>query len=504
MSLFSFESALNDDDGLIVDDVGAPPSLMDEFAEECYELATLEDLMARGMRQKAALETIQSQITPYLSKGGMSKEVASGFVMTFEALGMSVGESVQYSYGGIIPSLEEFENVNSRQIATEVSIQGAKDFIKKWWNRFVTWLENWSEKVKSFFMKITTQYASRLASAAKALREKASQLPGDAKPKTPKKKLSGQMRRAMYYDKDVISKADVGLKIMASRIGNLKDESDFTKPLENKIKEVEEMIGGSVAEIKAKYVELAGNAGKNFDEAISLMEKAGLSSGAVPNHINDVKKEGDLTFASPELMQCKIVVGTVGSTDGIITSFGLKEADLLPDMKEITKDAEEDFLKNKGEIIKLLDGVISLSEAIVKSKTNAGKRSDLVKKLKAAGATVAKRLDGLKSELKDETATEDFTMESRRRKPSGKKKTNEETLNEAKADAADTVSSGTSGVSGTEVYDYFQNYIMSIQQMSACAWGPNKNELDIGYSSAKACYSFCLDSYDNLKAKTAA
>lgn len=172
----------NDEPG-IPNESGEVPVLDTVEPEVDMVIDDLEDIQDQEVEIEDNIEAMESMARYYLcaqeslSYGGMSKPMAMMFDSAVKDAVRQMGLRVQ---GRVTPSMESFGGSGSRLKATQISMEGAKDFMKDLWKRIMAAIQTIIQKLEEWWVKIFDQ-AGRLKKRAEKLKARAEATNGSLK-----------------------------------------------------------------------------------------------------------------------------------------------------------------------------------------------------------------------------------------------------------------------------------------------------------------------------------
>ena len=172
----------NDEPG-ILNESGEVPVLDTVEPEVDMVIDDLEDIQDQEAEIEDNIEAMESMARYYLcaqeslSYGGMSKPMAMMFDSAVKDSVRQMGLRVQ---GRVTPSMESFGGSGSRLKATQISMEGAKDFMKDLWKRIMAAIQTVIQKLEEWWVKIFDQ-AGRLKKRAEKLKARAEATNGSLK-----------------------------------------------------------------------------------------------------------------------------------------------------------------------------------------------------------------------------------------------------------------------------------------------------------------------------------
>ena len=172
----------NDEPG-IPNESGEVPVL--DTVEPEVDMVTddLEDIQDQEVEIEDNIEAMESMARYYLcaqeslSYGGMSKPMAMMFDSAVKDSVRQMGLRVQ---GRVTPSMESFGGSGSRLKATQIAMEGVKDFMKDLWKRIMAAIQTVIQKLEEWWVKIFDQ-AGRLKKRAEKLKARAEATNGSLK-----------------------------------------------------------------------------------------------------------------------------------------------------------------------------------------------------------------------------------------------------------------------------------------------------------------------------------
>lgn len=177
----------------ITDDVEAAEvaaTVADESAEIQAEgddigvsVSEVEDAVQGGEELEAVGEVAADAVE---SGEGLSEDAAEVASIAIESIRSRLGFNIETR---LVPATESFGNTNSRLMSTRLVVEGVTDTIKKIWNAIKAAVARVWDKIKSFMAKLFNS-ASMLGKHVNSLRDRARNLPANAKLKEKKIKTS--------------------------------------------------------------------------------------------------------------------------------------------------------------------------------------------------------------------------------------------------------------------------------------------------------------------------
>lgn len=143
----------------------------------------LEEIQDQEVEINDNIEAMESMARYYLcaqeslSYGGMSKPMAMMFDSAVRDSVRQMGLRVQ---GRVTPSMESFGGSGSRLKATQIAMEGVKDFMKDLWKRIMAAIQTVIQKLEEWWVKIFDQ-AGRLKKRAEKLKARAEATNGSLK-----------------------------------------------------------------------------------------------------------------------------------------------------------------------------------------------------------------------------------------------------------------------------------------------------------------------------------
>lgn len=143
----------------------------------------LEEIQDQEVEINDNIEAMESMARYYLcaqeslSYGGMSKPMAMMFDSAVRDSVRQMGLRVQ---GRVTPSMESFGGSGSRLKATQIAMEGVKDFMKDLWKRIMNAIQMIIQKLEEWWVKIFDQ-AGRLKKRAEKLKARAEATNGTLK-----------------------------------------------------------------------------------------------------------------------------------------------------------------------------------------------------------------------------------------------------------------------------------------------------------------------------------
>ena len=172
----------NDEPG-IPDESGEVPVLDTVETEVESVNDDLEEIQDQEVEINDNIEAMESMARYYLcaqeslSYGGMSKPMAMMFDSAVRDSVRQMGLRVQ---GRVTPSMESFGGSGSRLKATQIAMEGVKDFMKDLWKRIMNAIQMIIQKLEEWWVKIFDQ-AGRLKKRAEKLKARAEATNGTLK-----------------------------------------------------------------------------------------------------------------------------------------------------------------------------------------------------------------------------------------------------------------------------------------------------------------------------------
>lgn len=123
-------------------------AVLAEVEEGNDEVVDIEKDIEEMEAVEAGLESIAAGLEVSMKEGGLVPQAAVGYDLAISAWAGRVGlESA-------VPSLEEFDSQTGREAATQVSMEGVKDTLKRIWNAIKAAVSKAVEAAKNFFAKV--------------------------------------------------------------------------------------------------------------------------------------------------------------------------------------------------------------------------------------------------------------------------------------------------------------------------------------------------------------
>lgn len=195
-----------DEEGVPLDTSDTPEAEIVDAQQDEAEVTDTEDKLETLQDTEESLESIRADIARFAAKGGMTQDVAD----VMHARIIDVTKRAGISIEAFLPSMEAYGG-SANQYATTISLEATiKESLKTFWDWIVKTVSNLWTKLKDFLIKITSA-ARKLGVRAKALKEQAGKLSGEAK----EKELKGGMATAAYVDGGTAVNASASIKSLA-------------------------------------------------------------------------------------------------------------------------------------------------------------------------------------------------------------------------------------------------------------------------------------------------
>lgn len=395
-----------DDMGMPLDNVtsdgeNTPEADEVEIIEESADIDAEDDVIEEMAEAADSLESIYIAMEAAQANGGMTPEAAAFASIAVENIVGRYGATSQ----DVGISLEAFGD--NRAVATTVSMEGIKETLKALWETIVKKFQALVKKITDFFNK-TIAAAPRLKRRAEGVKKAARSTSGSAKES---KMKDGGLWRALNVNAGAVTAAGIinGLKVSGADFQRNVERDSLTKLVNDafgkaNLNDMSDRdgtgIATSIADTYYPGLKVISTGGDTF------MARAS-TSGTVPSGFKPGGNDSFDTFGTlvnlpgNKMAWTGVFKGTVKRTTAISAlrdvNVGIytQNSSYKPDAK---KEAEMELpVLSTTDVQGICDTVIANMDIIIKCKTQADKKLNGVKIMKAAG-------DKLIATLKDEDA----------------------------------------------------------------------------------------------------
>jgi hypothetical protein len=147
-----------------------------EVNEQEQDIEDADECIDNAIATTEALEEHYNIVYQSLETGGLNHTAAALLNASVENYATALG--YDYKNINLTTSLESFSGVSTRVAATEVSLEGVGDMIKKAWQAIIDLIKRSVEAIKNFF-KFLFDSVSKLEHRAKKTKEIAQKLPNN-------------------------------------------------------------------------------------------------------------------------------------------------------------------------------------------------------------------------------------------------------------------------------------------------------------------------------------
>lgn len=358
-----------------------------EIIEESSEIEADNDVIDEMQEAAESLEKIYLAMESAQSNGGLTPEAAMFASIAVDNVVSKYGVSSE----AIGISLESF--ADNRSHATTVSMESVGDALKSLWETIVEKFQEMVKKIVDFYNK-TLAAAPRIKRRADALRKKARATTGTAKENKIKVGLYGALN--IKGNVPTAGQLATGLKAAAVEIHDNTKKKDLQAAAKEMFSKLETDAAANevaIASGAAGGLGLGGVA-KNgdswsFNGGTAVSRKVGNQTAVRAVRLIDSLPGNKVIFT--------------GSTSGVtrnnpIDALGDFASGLYTDVASIKSNSDAKDLEwpvlSPSEVENLCEVVIQSMDAIIAQKTQANKKVNSVKVLKAEGNRAIAKIKG--------------------------------------------------------------------------------------------------------------
>ena len=359
-----------------------------EIIEEASEIEADNDVIDEMQEAAESLEKIYLAMESAQSNGGLTSEAAMFASIAVDNVVSKYGVSSE----AIGISLESF--ADNRSHATTVSMESVGDALKSLWETIVEKFQEMVKKIVDFYNK-TLAAAPRIKRRADALRKKARATTGTAKEKNIKVGLYGALN--IQGNVPTATQLADGLKSAAVEIKDNEKKKDIqanAKDVFGSLKEYsgvlnEVAIAGAIAKGLGLGDVTESGGTWSFNGGTATSRKVGNQTAARAVKLIDSLPGNKVLFT--------------GSTSGVtrnnpIDALGDFASGVYSDAASIKSNSDAKDLEwpvlSPSEVENLCEVVIQSMDAIIAQKTQANKKVNSVKILKAEGNRAIAKIKG--------------------------------------------------------------------------------------------------------------